>query len=315
MYYGRETDFEAVELSIDIINDGAISTGNVYSQPQKTGVLYNAYLIKPKFQASEKLLHFFTTSIYRSIKHKYGYENKAGWEKVKKESIQLPTKNGAIDFDFMESFIAELEQERMQTLQAYLQATGLDNYELTKEEEKALEEYEKLEFADFKVKESFQILTYKKRFDANKIELSLSNTGHPYVVRTSLNNGVKGYINEDIKYLNDGNTISFGQDTATMFYQERPYFTGDKIKIMKSRSKEFNKLNAQYFITSMNKTFSSFSWGGSSFSVSIIESQKVLLPQKGNEPDYKIMELIVSAIQKLVIKDVVQYTQKKLTTI
>jgi len=41
MYYGRECDFESIELSIDIVEDGAVSTANVYAQPQKTGVLYN----------------------------------------------------------------------------------------------------------------------------------------------------------------------------------------------------------------------------------------------------------------------------------
>lgn len=35
MYYGRESDFESAELTIDVVNDGAVSTGNVYSQPQK----------------------------------------------------------------------------------------------------------------------------------------------------------------------------------------------------------------------------------------------------------------------------------------
>lgn len=92
MYYGRSKDFENTEMSIDIVNDGAISTGNVYSQPQKTGVLYNAYLISPKFDADEKLLHFFTSTIYKSIKHKFGYENKAGWDKVKKKKFNSQQK-------------------------------------------------------------------------------------------------------------------------------------------------------------------------------------------------------------------------------
>lgn len=46
------------------------------------------------------------------------------------------------------------------------------------------------------------------------------------------NNGCRGFIEQDLIYLNAANTISFGQDTATMFYQEHPYFTGDKIKIL-----------------------------------------------------------------------------------
>ncbi|WP_196758227.1 hypothetical protein [Moraxella catarrhalis] len=59
MYYGRSSDFESVEMTIDIVNDGAVSTGNVYPQPQRTGVLYNAYLIKSKFKVNERLLLFF----------------------------------------------------------------------------------------------------------------------------------------------------------------------------------------------------------------------------------------------------------------
>ena len=33
---------------------------------------------------------------------------------------------------------------------------------------------------------------------------------------------------------------------------------------------------------------------------------------KSNMPDYSIMEILISAIQKLVIKDVVQYADRKI---
>ena len=106
MYYGKEQDFEAIEMSIDIVNDGAISTGNVYPQPQKTGVLYNAYLIKYKMKVSERLLMFFAQSIQKSIKLKFDYAKKASWKRVKNEFIQLPILNGNIDGDFVEAFIS-----------------------------------------------------------------------------------------------------------------------------------------------------------------------------------------------------------------
>ena len=134
------------------------------------------------------------------------------------------------------------------------------------------------------------------------------------MVRTGLNNGIRGYINEDEHFLNEGNTISFGQDTATMFYQEKPYFTGDKIKIVKSKDNKFNKSNAQFFITTMRKSFSSFSWGSSSFNVNIIANQLITLPKKAKQVDYETMETFISAIQKLVIKDVLLYADKKITT-
>lgn len=160
----------------------------------------------------------------------------------------------------------------------------------------------------------FEILTYKKRFDANKVEL-VENCGHPYVVRTSSGNGQKGFIDEDEIYLNDGNTISFGQDTATMYYQEVPYFTGDKVKILKSKLSRFGKTNAQFFLATMRNSFQNFTWGSSSFNVSIIANQKIQLPlTKNNEIDYATMETFIKAVEKLVIKDVVLYADSKIET-
>jgi len=226
-------------------------------------------------------------------------------------NISLPIKNGKIDFKFMENFLAELELERIKELESYLLASGLKDYTLTNEEKQVLEDFKsgKIDFSEFRIGKLFEINTYKKRFDANKV--TISSIGEPYVVRTSLNNGVRGYIDEDKQFLNEGNSISFGQDTATMFYQEKPYFTGDKIKIVKSKDSRFNRLNGLFFISTMTKSFSSFSWGGSSFSVNVIGNQLMKLPTKNKQPNYELMETLISAIQKLVIKEVVLYVDRK----
>ena len=134
----------------------------------------------------------------------------------------------------MESFISELEEERISELNAYLDVTGLKDYTLTQEEENALQDFKGKEWGVFEIGELFDFLPSKKRFDANKVKI-LENGNYPYIVRTALNNGTKGYLNENEEYLNSGNTFSFGQDTATIFYQKEPYFTGDKIKIVKAK--------------------------------------------------------------------------------
>ena len=122
------------------------------------------------------------------------------------------------------------------------------------------------------------------------------------------NNGRKGFINENESYLNEGNTISFGQDTATMFYQEKPYFTGDKIKIIKAKDKRFNKKNVQFFISTMMKSFSSFSWGSSSFSVKIIKNQKITLPiSKNRRIDFEFIENFVTKLEAERILEIKTY--------
>lgn len=110
MYYGKIEDWSYVDNSIDIISDGAVSTGNVYYQKQNTSVLYNAYLIKlkanyEKYNFREVLL-YLTTKLQKQLKEIYHYQNKAGWNKVKNEKILLPAiDEDTPDFDYMEKAI------------------------------------------------------------------------------------------------------------------------------------------------------------------------------------------------------------------
>ena len=153
-----------------------------------------------------------------------------------------------------------------------------------------------VKWGEFKLGELFDVLSYKKRFDANKVSL-VKNGGHPYIVRQSTDNGKKGNIDESVLFLNHGNTISFGQDTATMFYQEVPYFTGDKIKILKPKYVEFGKKNAQFFLASMRKTFSSFAWGSSRFNVETLKEQLIMLPINNGKIYFDFMESFIAKLE------------------
>lgn len=311
MYYGRSQDFESAEMTIDIVNDGAISTGNAYPQPQKTGVLYNAYLIKPKFSTNEKLLHFFTSTIFKSIKHKFGYENKAGWDKVKQEKIQLPIKNGKIDFEFMESFIAELEAERIAELEAYLLATGLKDYNLTAEEQKALDDFKNVTFEEFNVIDMFNVKNTGNILSRDIIENSGTT---PYLCASAENNAVSSYISFDEKRLDKGKCIFIGGKTFVVTYQEKDFYSNDShnLVLYLKDEKYRSKLNQLYLATCINKSLKhKYSWGDS-ISNTKIKKDKISLPTQNQQPNYAIMETLVSAIQKLVIKEVVLYTDRKI---
>lgn len=154
-----------------------------------------------------------------------------------------------------------------------------------------------VEWGEYRLWDLFEVVSSKKRFDANKVVI-YEHGKYPYIVRMGSNNGQRGYIDENVSFLNDGNTISFGQDTATMYYQEKPYFTGDKIKILKPKFLQFNKNNAQFFLTAMRQSFSSFAWGSSSFNVSILENQSITLPATQNkEINFKFMESFIAELE------------------
>ena len=148
-------------------------------------------------------------------------------------------------------------------------------------------------FEEFRIGDLFCIQTPKRKFDANKIQFGGQ---YPYVARGDKNNGIRGYINENTQYLNDENTISFGQDTATMFFQRDKYFTGDKIKIFKPINFGLNSRLANYIIASMRRGFSNFAWGSSSFNVEILKDVKIVLPTLGGEINFSFMEKFIEEL-------------------
>ncbi len=125
MYYGREKDFDTAEMCLDIVQNGAIATGNVYAQIGKTGVLWDAYLIKPKFVVSGHALLFLSRVMHNVIKQKFSYDNKAIWDKVKQEKIPLPTsQDGLPDFAYMEQYMESLESRVKSSVNHLLDIIG-----------------------------------------------------------------------------------------------------------------------------------------------------------------------------------------------
>lgn len=85
----------------------------------------NILVLNAKIPMNKYHLRFISTVINKD-KSKYGYGKQYRMGSLENHSILLPIdKNGQIAFDFMESFIKELELERIKELGSYLKATGL----------------------------------------------------------------------------------------------------------------------------------------------------------------------------------------------
>ncbi len=148
------------------------------------------------------------------------------------------------------------------------------------------------------MKEYFDVCSSKKIFHANQVKIYQEQVAgsYPYVVRATKNNGVKGYIIADKSYLNDGQTLSFAQDTFTVFYQSQKYFTGNKVKILKPKFDKVSDKILRYFVASFNVALDKLSWGIGS-TVKSINSIKISLPMKNREIDFDFMEKFISDLE------------------
>ena len=255
---------------------------------------------------SKKSLLYLIALLKNKTAGIYDYSTKMTREDILNLKIVLPIdSDNNIDFAYMEKYISELEK--------YLVVSGFDDCNLSAEEKHALYQFQNdlLKKRKYKIGGEtglFELTTTKKKFNANSV---IFNGTHPYVARSSANNGIRGYINQDTAFLNEANTISFGQDTATMFFQEKPYFTGDKIKVLKYKDRPLTSRLACYLIANMRKAFSSFSWGQTSFNEDILNNVEISMPiNDQGQIDYTFIEHFMSAQEKMAIKDVVDWKDK-----
>lgn len=256
---------------------------------------------------------FIIASIDKVIKRKYSYNNKATKIELKNTTISLPVSNGAVDFDFMERFIIELEKERILKLENYLNQIGLSDYHLTEQENQVLEDFnnDKLNYDSFKLGNLFKINPTKYYKLKNEQILNMNGTV-PLITNSSTDNGVMGFSILEPK--NKGNTLTCSDTTMgaqTMFYQKNDFIGYSHIQHLVPKFNEFNS-NIAFFIISVSKISTSKKYDyGYKYNRTEMNKTEILLPIKDGKPDYGTMETVISAIHKLVIKDVVLYVESK----
>lgn len=303
MFYGREKDFDCAEMCIDIVQNGVIATGKVYAQPQKTGVLWDSYLIKPICEElNAEILLYLTKSLEKSIQEKFNYDNKATWDRVKQEYIILPTSDGKNpNYKYMEERIRALEEERIRALENYLIASGLDDYELTEEELDLQNRAQK--FCKFKIDDLFVVL--KGRRKLSKLDFSPKGKVPVYTAETT-NNGILGYTDKAPDYKIDKDItqyLIFGDHTKTMNIAKQDFCVADNVKVLIPKIKNENAI--LYICTVWKKSIPNI---GYARYWRLAKECELLLPvDDENELNIDFMDQYIKMLQKKVIKEVIDY--------
>ena len=136
--------------------------GISYYHPYRASIEMKVHTLKLKNRDFTNASGIFISAIINKIfdgKFSYGAQLSSTKLKENNYKILLPTKNGKIDFDFIENFIAELEIERMTKLTKYLEVSGLKDYTFNAEEEKVLSDFEngKVDWGKFNMDSLFEI--------------------------------------------------------------------------------------------------------------------------------------------------------------
>lgn len=308
--------------SVISISANGANTGATFYQNKEFTVLQDAYAIKWKYTddlLTDNHYLYLTTSISNTIFGNFEWTNKAGWEKIKSEKIYLPTKNNRIDFDFIEDFIAELEAERMNELKSYLKASGLEDYNFTNEEQEVLDEFLNINWGEFRLGDLFErIKTNKLPFQASELLKEPTDVYTlPCLTSSFQNQGLNYFAPKDnATILKNVISIPSNSDVYRAYFQSREFTVLSDAYAIEWIYNDVKISPNQYLfiVPCINKVtdLSIYSYKNKLGGWNIVKDKYIMLPMKENEPDYKIMENFISAIKKLVIKDVVIYVNEKI---
>ncbi|MFP6023301.1 restriction endonuclease subunit S [Helicobacter pylori] len=330
---------------ISISANGA-NTGATFYQPHEFCVLQDAYAIEfiGDKKLNDKEYLFFVCAISKVIYNnsKYEWTNKAGWNKVKNELISLPLKPTAnaqtlkdIDFDFMETFIAELEQCRLAELQAYLKATGLENTTLSSEEENALNVFNNsmggntpcgLTWQSFRLGDLFEKIIIKPLpYQTAQLPKEKTPTHElPALTAGILNQGLNNFVpKENATILKNVISISAnGANTGATFYQPHEFCVlQDAYAIEFIGDKKLNDKEYLFFVCAISKVIynnSKYEWTNKA-GWNKVKNELISLPLKPTanaqtlkDIDFHFMRTLINALMKQTIQGVAQYCGAKI---
>lgn len=279
--------------------------------------------IIPKFEITESSVLFFTTLLNKQKPKLLSVLVRDVDKTFLNIVIRIPVlENGKIDFDFISSFIAELEAERIKELEAYLAVAGLKDYDLNEKEELALDSFDKIVWNKFKIGDLLEKaeLGIKNKTFNKKTDLStIQDEVHPIPVTNAKfgDNGIMFWARKD-----DFETISMAIDIiqngaiATGKVYPQPQETGVLWDSYLLTLKEFlpTKEILFFLTTAIEKSIrEKYSYEYKAY-WSKVQDEYIMLPSQNGIPDYDCMATFISAVQKEVIKDVVLFANRKIET-
>ncbi len=290
-FIGNKTLFSGNSITVEKIKLSA------FYQPTDFYCSHDVTVLK-----NDKLNKYNSKFICNAINRngsKYSYGRQAQMNVVKKEKIFLPALNNEPDYEFMEQFIRNKEQEKHKEYEQFIQKRITQ----LKKTPKTVSLNQK-KWDEFFLNEIFtQIQRGKRLKKADHIE-----GNQPYISSTGLNNGLDGYVgnNDNVRIFNNCITLANSGSVGSCFYQPFSFVASDHVTKLKNQ--DFSKGVYLFIASIVSRLGEKYSFNRE-MNDTRIKREKIMLPtNENNQPDYEFME---NYMKNLELKKLTEYLNFK----
>lgn len=285
----------AYENRITISCNGA-GCGSTFYHPYKFNVNGDAITLIEKSSMSDKAKSFIACILNGAFTRKYSYEEKCSPQKALNEIVRLPaTPDGAPDWAYMESYMANLEAKVAESL-TLLQAA--------KDAEK--KKVDTREWGEFHLYDIFSI-SMGNKFDRSK--MCEIDEGINFVGRSALTNGVACAVTsvEDKKgntvqpYPAGDITIALGGSIGAAFVQDKEFYTSQNVCVLHTDNHSITERAKWFVAASITASCGNYEAFTDELNRHIRTDFIIRLPMdKTGQPDWTYMEEYMRKVEERV---------------
>lgn len=260
-------------------------------------VLDNTKVLIPPTDNEKALLYMIC--VWKKQIPNIGYARH--WSLAKECMLKLPLVSGTndnIDYEYMEFYISKLEQERIKKMDNFLKVAGLDDYELTDDDNEILNK--KIQHKGFELNKIFT----SQNGDTDLKQIHINGLGTPVASSGEYNQGIIGDTDKNAKIIKE-NTITADM-FGNVFFRDFKYKMVTHARVFSLECVDSVSNEAQLYLVSRLKYLKTVYSYQNMCSWNKIQSNEISLPTSdGINPDYEYMKQYIKVQEKLVIKDVV----------
>ncbi|HHT9079643.1 TPA: restriction endonuclease subunit S, partial [Flavobacterium psychrophilum] len=243
----------------------------------------------------------FISRCITAQQEKFGHGYSINNQRLKVFKFMLPINSESKpDFDFMENYMKQKENELLGKYEKYISSKIST---LPKEKSK-----DEIKWKEFEIGNIFEI-TNSKAYHKSQLK-EIKKKGISYVSRTNLNNGIESIVEREDYKINENNTIVFGAENATFFYQPNEYITGNKMYCIKGNL--INRYSGLFIQSALNNSIENCGFGyGKGLTGTRVNRRIVLLPsnESGN-PNFHYMENYMKQLEYKKLKQYLDYKKQ-----
>lgn len=272
------------------------SIGQTFYQTEPYWATDDVNVLYPKFELTPYIARFLRP-IIQKYGQNYAYVDKWTADKMQATKILLPAKDGSPDWEFMENYMREKEQQTSTSVKALNRLTHTHNPKRV----------DTSEWKEYPLNKLFEIKLSEGDNKANLLEEGQI----PLVSSGSFNNGIAKYIKEG-----DGKSKMFEGNVITVdmfgkaFYQNKPFYAVSHGRVNILEPKFANNKYLGLFISSIidSTLFPKYNFV-MMCNQSQLQKEKIKLPATSSgEPDWDLMEQYMRQVEQQVQRSIIALT-------